>query len=162
MEAMLSNDGAIIKQPGGIMTVEKFLTTELRDETHFASLLNLYVSHNHPPIRGFYAHIPNETNTSDESVIFRMFAMGVLKGFPDFIFLFQKDHPVHPYALVYNPFFLELKMPKGKLTKSQKALHPKWIAAGVPLFVAYNQQQCVDLLTEKLGVPLYNGSSEGK
>ena len=43
--------------------------------------------------------------------------------------------------------FVEVKKPKtGRLTKAQKVVFPKWVAAGVPLWILDHEDQVEDLL----------------
>lgn len=138
--------------PKGIMSVDKFLSIIPESENHFTALVNMFVSHNYPALRNLYLHIPNESNSPKLSILLRMQAMGVLPGAPDF--LFMKSLSKHN-TYILDSWFIELKMLKGVLSKAQKILHPKWIEAGVCLFVCNTPMSVMIVLIRKLGLPLY-------
>lgn len=112
------------------MTKEAFLAAKFTNENQFTAATHLYINANYPKLRHFYAHIPNESATND-AIRIKLSAMGILPGFPDFIFVYPKL------------WFLELKMPNGTLSPKQKQLHQLWASVGLTVVVCRNAEEVI-------------------
>lgn len=125
-----------------IMTEGRFLSLHgtFRTEDQFQAAFNMYVSHNYESLRHFYFHIPNEQKGGIKDVM-RDRALGVLPGVPDFYFL----KPLK--------WWLELKLPDGKLSQKQKDLHLLWGLNGEKIYTVWNPLQAVSILKSVVGVP---------
>ena len=60
---------------------------------------------------------------------------------------FQKGWPdLYCYHPEHGSLWVEVKKPKtGRLTKAQKVVFPKWVAAGVPLWILTHEDQVDDI-----------------
>ena len=111
------------------MTKHQLLTATFSNEDQFQSACHKYLNVNFPELRHFYAHVPNENSH-------KLLNLGVLAGFPDFIFLKPET------------FFIELKMPNGTLSPKQKALHKLWQSAGIKVFTAWNAKDFLKIIEQ--------------
>lgn len=137
-----------------IMTTTIFRSTVYKTEDDFTAGTNLWVSHNYPLLRGYYTHIPNESQKGQHHVPGRfgagdkhrllMSAMGVLPGVPDFLFL----KPYH--------WWLELKLPNGKASPAQLSLHTRWRQYGETIYICYTPEQVILVVSKVMNYdPVY-------
>ena len=119
------------------MTKEQFLSKNYANEDVFTAAVHTYINHNYPEMRGFYFHVANESATN-KLMRLKLHSMGLLSGVMDFCF-------VYPQL-----WFLELKMPNGILSPKQKALHQLWRSKGIIVEVAYNAEQVINILNNRL------------
>lgn len=136
-----------------IMSRSRFLVESFNDEDRFTAITNMYVNHNYPGLRGFYYHIPNESESTRHHVKgrftqsdldrIRQAAKGVLPGVPDFCFML-------PYV-----WYLELKMPNGTLSQAQTKLHKAWGEKKIVIHTAFNAMQVCSVMDGMIGKPLY-------
>jgi hypothetical protein len=113
------------------MTKEKYLSYIPANEDQFSAATYQYINFNYPTLRRFLFHVPNEGSKSAKEGA-KLKAMGVVSGIPD-------------YICVKPLFALELKMPNGKLSKSQQEIKELW-EQNVPYCVAYCAQDIVNFL----------------
>lgn len=119
------------------MTKQEYLARQVNSEDALAADTHRYINNNYPELRGFYLHIPNESATNSLMRV-KLFAMGILPGAPDFLFL-------KPYT-----WFLEIKMPNGALSPKQKELHKKWREAGMIVETAYSKDEIVNAIKKHI------------
>lgn len=88
-------------------------------------------------------HVPNE-NTASFAYRLKQRWMGLIPGAPDFVI-------IAPNLTI----FLELKVGKGKLSKSQK-IFKKWCdLVKIPYFVCYDFDQAQTIITEFMDQYVY-------
>lgn len=136
-----------------ILTKSSYLIQTFTSEDRFTAVTNMYVSHNYQELRGFYFHIPNESQKGQHRVkgVFgagdreriEQAAKGVLPGVPDFCFML-------PYV-----WYLELKVLDNGLSPAQKTLHPRWKDRGIVIHVAWTPSQVCKALEGMVGMPTY-------
>jgi len=121
------------------MTREKYLTTEYKTEQQFTAATYAYHNANYPAYRHLLFHVKNELERlpgeSQASHVRRISvakSMGVLPGVMDL------GHAA-PY------FWIELKLPQGKLSPVQAALHALWQSRGITTYVCYTPHQVCDV-----------------
>ena len=119
------------------MTKEQFLNKSYSNEDVFTAAVHTYINHNYPELRGFYFHVANESATN-KLIRIKLHSMGLLSGVPDFCFIYPKL------------WFLELKMPNGKLSDKQKKLHELWKSKGIIVETAYTPDEFIFLLNKHL------------
>lgn len=111
------------------MTKETYLTTFYANEDQFQAATFAYINHNYPELRKLIFHVPNGGMRSKREAM-KFKAMGLLQGCPDLV-------------CVCPLFGLELKMPNGVQSATQKQVEQIWTDAGVPYFIAYNPMQVI-------------------
>lgn len=87
-------------------------------------------------------HIPNEFLPSarvNYSFELKLKHMGKISGTPDYCFLSEKDS-----------FFIEFKVPKGKLTENQMIFESWCIEHKVPYFICFSAQEGIELIQKRL------------
>lgn len=114
------------------MLKEVYLTTPYANEDQFQAATFEYINHNYPSLRKLIFHVPNGGMRSQREAM-KFKAMGLLPGCPDLV-------------CVCPLFGLELKMPNGVQSATQKQVEQIWTGAGVPYFIAYGPQQVIDTL----------------
>lgn len=115
------------------MDINTYKLLVFKTEADFQIATNRFINFNFPELRHFYFHIPNESATSDLMRL-KLHAMGILPGVPDFCFLL-------PFT-----WFLELKLPNGKLSPKQLSLHQLWNSKNISVFTAYNQNDVIKII----------------
>lgn len=136
-----------------ILTRSIYTRQVFNSEDHFTAVTNMYISHNYHALRGYYYHIPNESqkgqhhkrgvyNSGDKHRI-EQAAKGVLPGVPDFCFML-------PYV-----WYMELKMKSGVLSESQRTLFPKWQDRGIVIHVAWSAIDVCSIMEGVCGLPTY-------
>lgn len=138
-----------------ILTQSEFITRTYDNESKFTADANMYISHNYPMLRGLYYHIPNESSTSD-LMRMKLHAMGVLPGVPDFRFepiTIKSPNPTREPATIINGWYLELKLPKKRLSPSQLSLHDHWKNNGITVEIAYTPNDVSEHLIKRYGEP---------
>lgn len=136
-----------------IITTSAFIAMTFKSEDHFTSVTNMYISHNYEVLRRLYYHIPNEsedgshhvrgTFTKHDAYRIKQYSKGVLPGVPDFCFM----HPYH--------WYMELKLPNGKLSPAQQSLFAFWKDKRIIIHVCYDSKQVVDVMIGMIGKPMY-------
>lgn len=114
------------------MTTTDYLSKPYANENQFTANTFRWINANYPAIRHFFFHIPNEQATSD-LMRMKMAGMGVLPGVPDFCFMLP------------SVWYLELKMPAGKLSPKQTQLHNLWRNAGISVHTAWSPKEVVEI-----------------
>jgi len=114
-------------------------------ENQLTAAVHRYVNQNYPALRRMYFHIPNEAPTSDRHRM-QLFAMGVLAGVPDFLFL------LHAVNGVLRPqiWFLELKTVNGVQSEKQAAISDLWASRGIKCQIAYGFEDAKKIIDENL------------
>lgn len=115
------------------MDINNYKSLVFKNEADFQIATNRFINANFPELRHFYFHIPNESATSDLMRL-KLHSMGILPGVPDFCFLLP------------HTWFLELKLPNGKLSEKQLSLHSLWKSKNIPVFTAFNQIDVIKIL----------------
>ena len=94
-------------------------------------------------------HTPNQAGTRTIAETKRLKSMGVLPGIPDILIWNAKDSRL---------IGIEVKSPKGVLSKSQKQLFPKLDSLGIPVHVCRSideVQAALDIELIELKVRVY-------
>lgn len=104
-------------------------------EDQFSAALHTWVRNTYPATWRLFFHIPNG-GSRNKIEAFKFMAMGVLPGATDHI-------------LVHDGRFwpIELKMPDGKVSKDQRAVHKAWNGAGVPVFICWDMESAQYIVT---------------
>lgn len=120
------------------MTKQEYITKTFNNEDQFQSATYLYINNNYPALRRLIFHVPNEGARSKAEAM-KLKSMGVLAGVPDLILL--------------KPLCgIELKMPNGVVSTSQKELHTLWGANGVPVYVCWSALDVCNILENTLNL----------
>lgn len=135
-----------------MITTSSYINQVFKTEDHFTAVTNTWINHNYEKLRRYYYHIPNESEstrhhikgvfTASDKWRIDQQSKGVLRGVPDFCF-------VWPYH-----WYLELKLPGGKLSPAQVSLHTHWKDKHIVIHTAYDARQVVDIMTGMIGEPL--------
>lgn len=114
------------------MTKEQFLAYQPTNEDQFQAATFRYINANYPAWRKLVFHVANESATND---LMRMTlkSKGVVSGIPDIV-------------CVCPLFGIELKMPKGVQSPTQKVIQQVWLKHNVPYYLCWNAQQVLDAL----------------
>lgn len=137
-----------------ILTRHNYTRQTFTSEDHFTAVTNMYISHNYAGLRGFYFHIPNESQanqhrrkgsgmTAGDMERIKQASKGVLPGVPDFCFML-------PYV-----WYMELKMKEGRLSESQKSLHKRWLDKSIVIHVAWCAIDVCAIMEGVCGLPQY-------
>lgn len=146
-----------------ILTRAAYCAKVFQNEGQFTASTYMYISQNYQFLNGLFFHIPNESPTSDLMRI-QQAAKGVLPGVPDFRFepLIVAYRKLEDNITKYTPnppitpgWYLELKMPNGKLSEAQSKLYYRWLMCLIDIQVVYNQLQVCAQLEKRYGLPKY-------
>jgi hypothetical protein len=146
-----------------IMTRSEFESKKYDDEDLFAADFNMYVSHNYPSIRGYYYHVPNESqsgqhrkrgrfNEGDRHRL-RNAAIGVMPGVLDYCFMIRNDGSRMVYHV--GQWYLELKVGSNTLSPNQNDFIKRCAAYGIETFTAWTSIQAAHYVNQMLGEPKY-------
>lgn len=114
------------------MTKEQYISKKYMNEDQFSAATFQYINNNYPKLRGLFFHVANG-GYRDKNEAAKMKSMGIVPG-------------IHDYVCVCPLFGLELKMPNGILSPSQKNIHAIWTEAGVPHYTAYSPIEVINIL----------------
>lgn len=126
------------------MTKQEYLSKPYSNEDQFTANSFMYINNNFPALRGYFFHIPNESQYDQhrKKGVFgggdlhriKLAAMGVMPGVPDFCFLLP------------TLWFMELKMPDNVLSERQLLVHArlKWLK--IRVFTAWNPSEVCSIL----------------
>lgn len=120
--------------------INRFIAYQPKNEGQFQAAAYRMTWNCYPSLQNLIFHpkneldkVPGETIANHRARLAIAYAEGVLPGVPDFVL------PAHHCAI-------ELKVPGGSLSPSQRKIHPIWYAAGVKVYVAWSPEQYADLI----------------
>jgi hypothetical protein len=120
------------------MTKNDYISKIFANEDQFQAATYLYINNNYPKLRKLIFHVPNEGARSKQEAM-KLKSMGVLAGVPDLILL--------------KPLCgIELKMPNGVVSASQKDIHTIWGANGIPVYTCWNAAEVCNVLENILNL----------
>lgn len=130
----------------GILTKRGYLTKPYKNEDQFAAYTFQYINNNYEELRNFFFRVPNESSTS-KLMRLKLFAMGVVAGIPDYIFM---------PTIVYNEVWgLELKIPGNTTSKNQDKIIALWNTNNIIVDVCWKSIEVCNSLESRYGLPKY-------
>lgn len=113
-------------------------------EDQFSAALHTWVRNTYPNTRYRFFHIPNGGSRHPaEAMKFK--SMGVVPGVVD-----------HMLAHDGRMWCIEIKLPNGKVSHDQKAVHQSWNEAGIPVFICWDMESAQYILIHILTSPWLN------
>lgn len=125
--------------------IAKIPVLENAIHTHIANYLNMVIKR---PSRWHTVEVSNQS--SGRSAMLRQMALkrkGVITGWPDIEILWRDESKSHATIMI----FLEVKVPGGKLTEKQEALHKELKEDGHYVYVTHSVDE-TELILKEIGL----------